>query len=128
MDFWDAHAEKLFCSDSYIAENCNINRQRCIYFENVYTSHQLINFFGTIACRIFLNLATRNFFVGKMNNQDIYRYYAKFTKKLFVSIGNNVRSNYANEAIYNLKPFIDYDPAYLKIVNLKFTEYLEKCV
>ena len=35
MDFWDAHAEKLFCSDSYIAENCNINRQRCIYFENV---------------------------------------------------------------------------------------------
>ena len=90
--------------------------------------HQLINFFGTIACRIFLNLAKRNFFVGKMNNQDIYRYYAKFTKKLFVSICNNVRSNYANEAIYNLKPFIDYDPAYLKIVNLKFTEYLEKCV
>ena len=77
--------------------------------------------FGTIACRIFLNLGKRNFFVGRMNNEGIYRYYAKFTKKLFSFVCSNIRPGYANKAIYELRPAIDYDSTYMKIVNLKYT-------
>ena len=129
MDFWDTHAEKLFCSDTYLSENCKLTNVRCTYFEEFYTSHQLVNMFGTIACRIFIYLGKRNFFVGRMNNEGIYRYYGKFTRKLFSFVCSNIRPGYANKAIYELRPAIDYDSTYMKIVNLKYTEYLEskKC-
>ena len=37
----------------------------------------------------------------------------------------NVRLRYANKAIFNLRPVVDYDSSYLKIVNLKYADYLE---
>ena len=65
-----------------------------------------------------------------MNNPEIYRYNAKHTKKFFYFVCNNVKTTFANRAVFEFKLFLDYDPIYLKIVNLKYTEYLEhkKCI
>ena len=62
MDFWDTHLEKLFCENTYLYESEIDNRKECVYFENFYTAPQLINMFGVISCRIFLNLGKRCFF------------------------------------------------------------------
>ena len=118
MDFWDTHLEKVFCENTYLYESEIVNRKECVYFENFYTPTQLTNMFGVISCRIFLNLGKRCFFVGRMSNPEIYRYYAKHTKKLFYFVCNNVKTTFANRALFEFKPFLDYDPIYLKLVNL----------
>ena len=95
----------------------------------MYTSAELVNFFGVIACRLFLNVGKRVLFVGKLcNNKDIYRFYAKFIDQLFKFVSEKVRFDYANVAIYSLQPYVDYDCKYFKVVNLHYTDYLEKNV
>ena len=125
-DFWDTHSEQVFVQDTYLSENLGL-KKRCGYFENVCTVAQLVNFFGIIACRLFLNVGKRVLFVGKIcKNEDIYRFYAKFTDKLFKFICEKVRYDYANVAIYSLKPYVDYDCKYFKVVNLHYIDYLKK--
>ena len=108
-DFWDTHSEQVVVQNTYLSENLGL-KKICAYFENVYTTAQLVNFFGVIACRLFLNVGTRVLFVDKIcNNQDIYRFYVKFTDKLFKFICEKVRCDYGHVAIYSLKPYFDYD-------------------
>ena len=127
-DFWDTHSEQVFVQDTYLTENLQI-KKRYVYFENVYTTAQLVNFFGVIACRLFLNVGKRVLFVGKISsNKDIYRFRAKFTDKLFKFICEKVRYDYASIAIYSLQPYVDYDCKHFKVVNLHYTGYLEKNV
>ena len=125
-DFWDTHSEQVFVQHTYLEENLNVN-VRCMYFGNAYTSAQLVKFFGVIACSVFLNVGKRVLFVGKfINNKVVYRFFAKFTNKLFKTVYEKVRSDYANVAIYSLQPYVDYDCKYFKVVNLHYTDYIEK--
>ena len=82
--------------------------------------------FGIIAPRIFLNIAKKKFIIGRMENHDFYRFYAKWTKKLFDFCCNNVSEKYADDAIYHLKPFEHYNASHFKICNLDYVHYLEK--
>ena len=61
-----------------------------------------------------------------MNNHHFYTYFAKWTKKLFDFSCNNVSEMYANDVISNLRPAIDYDPLYFKVVNQKYVDHLEQ--
>ena len=67
-DFY-RHKEKVFCSNSYLQESNRNKNEKCEYFENAYNLVQLINIFGVISCRVFLNLGKRYFFVGQMNDK-----------------------------------------------------------
>ena len=82
--------------------------------------------FGVIACRILLNLAKKNFFIGCMNNGHFYTYFAKWTKKLFDFTCNNISTMYANHGISNLRHVSDYDSLYFKVFNQKYVDYLEQ--
>ena len=125
--------EKVFCSNSSLHENNEYN-EKCEYFENANNSVQLINIFGVISCRIFLNLGKKYFFVGKMNDKNIYSYYSKWTKKLFDFTCNNINFESVKYAILNFKPLVDYDLCYFKIVNKKYIDHLnyliykKKCI
>ena len=55
------HFEEIFASTKYFSYEKNKKYDECRYFENVYTSNQLINMFGIIARRILLNLAKKKF-------------------------------------------------------------------
>ena len=102
------HNEAVFSVDSYtfLSDMLNVNK-KYNYFENVYTPTQLINLFGVVACRIYLNLGKKHFFVGKLkNNSYQYAHYSKQTKKLFDFVCNNINYRYADYAVYNYKPFI----------------------
>ena len=82
--------------------------------------------FGIIAARIFLNIAEKRFFIGRMESHHFYRFYANWTKKLFDYCCNNVSEKYADEAISYLKPFEHYGASHFKICNLNYVYYLEK--
>ena len=124
---WSDHFEETFACTKYFSYDLNRKHEHCRYFEHVYSANQLINMFGVIACRILLNLAKKKFFIGRLHNDHFYSYFAKWTKKLFDFTCNNICSTtYVNFAILNLRPVIDYDPPYFKIVNRYHTEYLEK--
>ena len=82
--------------------------------------------FGIVAVRIFLNIAKFKFFIGRMDNHDFYRYYAKWTQKRFDFCCTNVNLRYADSAISYLKPVEDYDPSHFKVCNLRYIYYLEK--
>ena len=125
LDFWDTHAEKLYVEETYLNQNLQcVNR--CQYSENLYTREQLVNFFGVIAVRICLNMG-KIYLSGKFQrNTQFYRNYAKHANELFDIVSNNVRNDYAGVMIYSLKPYIDYDPKSLKIINAHYIEYLER--
>ena len=90
----------------------NVNK-KCNYFENVYTPTQLINLFGVVACRLYLNLGKKYFFVGKLKDNSFqYAYCSKQTKKLFDFVCQNINYRYADYAVHNYKPFVDYDSYY----------------
>ena len=87
--------------------------------------------FGIIASRLFLNIAKQYFFIGRMYNQEMYRYYITYTRKLFDWSCNNVSKQYANHAISSLKPIQDYDCVRFKVCNVNYVEYLQnskKCL
>ena len=56
-NFWDAHAENVFAESGID----NVLKD-CVYFENIYTQHQFINLFGSIAIRLFFNVAKKNIY------------------------------------------------------------------
>ena len=118
------HKEKLFFSNPYLQASNRKENEKCEYFENAYNPVQLVNIFGVISCRIFLNLGKRYFFVGRMNDKKVYRYYFRWTKKLFDFTCNNINIEYAKCAILNFKATVDYDPCYFKIVNKRYIDYL----
>ena len=122
IDFWKDHKEYIFTEKTYFQEN---KKNTCEYFENVYIPIQFINMFGVISCGIFLNLGKRYFFVGRMNDDEIYRYYAKWTKELFKFTCESINVNHLSKAILCLRPVHDYDSSYFKIVNLKHIDYIE---
>ena len=125
LDFWDTHAEKVYVEETYLEQNLQCEHG-CKYFENLYTREQLVNFFGVIAVTMFLNIG-KIFLSGKFQkNKEFYRIYAKYANDLFSIVSKNIRNDYAGIMIYNLKPYIDYDPKSLKITNLHYIEYLEK--
>ena len=109
-----------------------MQKKKCNYFENVYTPTQLIIFFGIVASRIYLNLGKKHFFVGKLKeNSYQYAYYSQQTKKLFDFVCNNINYRYADYAVHNYKPFVDYNSYYFKIVNEEYIKYItdkKKCV
>ena len=116
MDFWDTHAEKVYVEETYLEQNLQCEHG-CKYFENLYTREQLVNFFGVIAVTMFLNIG-KIFLSGKFQkNKEFYRIYAKYANDLFSIVSKNIRNDYAGIMIYNLKPYIDYDPKSLKITN-----------
>ena len=82
--------------------------------------------FGIIAARLFLNIAKQVFFIGRMNNAELYNYYSKWTKKLFDWSCNNVSQQYANQAISSLRPVRDYDCSHFKVCNIGYIDYLGK--
>ena len=125
LDFWDTHAEKVYVEATYLEQNLQcVNR--CKYFEHLYTREQLVNFFGVIAVRMFLNIGKIYLSDKFIKNKQFYGNYAKHANELFDIVSKNVRNDYAGVMIYNLKPYIDYDPKTLKITNIHYTEYLEK--
>ena len=92
------HNKSVFSEDAYTYLNDMLNvNKKCNYFENVYTPTQIINLFGVVACRLYLNLGKKYFFVGKLkDNSYQYAYYSKQTKKLFDFVCHNINYRYAD--------------------------------
>ena len=123
LDFWDTHAENVYVEETYLEQNLQ-SIHGCKYFENFYTREQLVNFFGVI--RMFLNLG-KIYLSGKFQrNKEFYRTYAKYANELFNIVCGNVRNDFVGVMIYQLKPYVDYDPKSIKITNEHCIEYLEK--
>ena len=123
-DYLD-HFEEVCASQKYFSVQLNKEHYRCSYLENVSTSNQLVCIFGVVAARIFLNVAKKKFFIGHMENYNFYRYYARWTKKLFEFCCDNIKLEYAHEAICYLKPFEHYQATNFKVCNLNYVYYLE---
>ena len=97
------HNESVFSEDTYTYLNDMLNvNKKCNYFENVYMPTQLINIFGVVACRLYLNLGKKYFFVGKLkDNSYQYANYPKQTKQLFDFVCHNINYRYADYAVHN---------------------------
>ena len=97
----------------------------------IYSYNQLLNYFGKISIRIFLNTGKKFFFFGKYNQRFIYQEYLTHTKKLWRNIIFALRKVYIKDALNFLTPYRDYDSTYLIICNSRYIQYLkltkEKC-
>ena len=61
-----------------------------------------------------------------MKKGYLYDYLLSWSRRLFYSICQNISKQYAVDAVSFLKPLRDYDPAYLKITNVTYIDYLEE--
>ena len=130
-DFWDTYTEKVFSEPVYIGPEIIEKYRDCVYFENVYTKHQLINLFGIIAIRLFFNIGKRYIFMTKFKEKErFYNVFVGDSRSIFTVVCDNISIAFVKESLKNLKPHIDYDPTYLKITNWHYIKYLEekKCI
>ena len=61
-----------------------------------------------------------------MKKGYLYNSLLSWSTRLFYSICQNISKQYVVDAISFLKPLRDYDPAYLKITNVRYIDYLEE--
>ena len=61
---YDEHHERLFENNDYFSKDLNLEFKNCEYFEYIYSYNQLLNFFGIVSVRIFLNIGKNYFFLG----------------------------------------------------------------
>ena len=123
---YDEHHERVFRNNDYFSKELNLIHRNCESFEHVYSYNQLINLFGIISVRVFLNIGKNYFFVGRFKQGYMYNYFLSWTRRLFYRISQNISKQYCSNAILHLKPIRDYNPMYLKISNVPYIDYLEK--
>ena len=126
-DFWDKHTEKVFSDEFHFRLEVNRIERECCYFENVYSKHQLINLFGVIAMRIYFNLTKKYIFVTQFKQKErFYKFFVSESRNIFTVVCDNICVDFTKNVLTELKPFIDYDPTYLKITNSYYIKYLEE--
>ena len=126
-DFWDKHTEKVFSDELHFRLEINKTERDCRYFENVYSKHQLVNLFGVIAMCIFFNLEKKYIFMTQFKQKErFYKFFVSESRNIFTVVCDNICVDFIKKVLKELKPFIDYDPTYLKITNSCYIEYLEE--
>ena len=127
---WDEDFAKIFEDDEYYTIRQNMCFKNCPPRYAIYSYNQLLNYFGKISIRIFLNTGKNYFFFGKYKQRFVYQEYLNHTKKLWRNIISATRKVYIKEALNRLMPYRDYDATYLIICNSCYIQYLkskEKC-
>ena len=130
-DFWDTQTEKVFSERLYIAPEIIGKYRDCVYFENGYTKHQLINLFGIIAIRLVFNIGKRYIFMTKSKEKErFYKFFVGESRSIFIVVCDNISIDFVKKVLKDLKPNINHDPTYLKITNSHYIKYLEekKCI
>ena len=127
-DLWDKHTEKVFSDELYFRlEEINQIERDCRYFENIYNKHQLINLLGVTAMRIYFNLAKKFIFVTQFKQKErFYTFFLSESRNIFTAVCDNICTDFSKNVLKGLKPFVDYDPTYLKITNSYYMKYLEE--
>ena len=116
-DLWDKHTEKVFSDDMHFKLETKDQRE-CTYIENVYYKTQLINLFGVISLRIFFNLAKKFIFVTQLKQKErFYKFFLAESRNIFTVVCDNICVDFTKNVLKELKPYVDYDPAYFKITN-----------
>ena len=123
---YDEHHENLFQNNDYFSKDLNLEFKKCEYFEYIYSYNQLLNFFGIVSVRIFLNIGKNYFFLGKMKQGHMYNYYMFWVSRIFNCVAKALSKQYCSTAIHHLRPVRGYDPSYLKISNSWYIDFLEK--
>ena len=118
-DLWDKHTEKVFSDELHFRHEVNQIERGSRYFENVYSKHQLINLFGVIAMRIYFNLTKKYIFVTQFKQKErFYKFFLSESRNIFTVVCDNICIDFTKKVLKELKPFVDYDPTYLKITTL----------
>ena len=127
-DLCDKHTEKVFSDELHFRlEEINQIERDCRYFENIYSKHQLINLFGVTAMRIYFNLAKKFIFVTQFKQKErFYKFFLSESRNIFTAVCDNICIDFSKNVLKELKPFVDYDPTYLKITNSYYIKYLEE--
>ena len=94
--------------------------------KDVICYNQLLNYFGKIAVRVYMNLRKRYIFIGKFKQKFFYEKYMEQSRCLFSSIVLNVKRAYIKTVVRSLVPVAHYDPSYFMISNIPYIQYLKK--
>ena len=81
---YNQHHERIFQDNDFFSKDLNKIYKKCEHFEYVYSHNQLINFFGIVSVRIFLNIKKNYFFVGRMKQGYMYNFFIFWSQKLFL--------------------------------------------
>ena len=104
---FDEHHERIFEENDFFSKDLNRIFKKCQPFEHVYSYNQL-----------------NYFFVGRFKQQYMYNFFLFWSKRLFAAVCNNISKQYVINAIIYLRPIGDYGPAYLKISNTFYIDYI----
>ena len=123
---WNENFIKIFQNLDYYSNDMNILHRHCPPKDVIYCYNQLVNYFGKIAVRVYMNLGERYIFIEKFKQKFFYEKYREQSRCLSSSIVLNVKKAYIKTAVRSLVPVAHYDPSYLIISNIPYIQYLKK--
>ena len=123
---WSDHKNDIFCTPKFFSYDLNKKCGGCSYFEALNNPNELVEMFGTISVRIMLNIIKRYLICNEEHAKLVFdAYLSEISHQIFNFVCQNINMSFAWSTFDIYRPYFYYNASSLKIVNLKYLQYLK---